>query len=492
MLPSSLFDHHLNPEKPINMGCLNPIAVKQDDGTFKFFPCRHCLACLLKRMFNISQSSLYEMYSSASVAFVTLTYRNRDIPKAWFHLNSDTNKIDFCDSDGVILSSERYTDKFYSHLYKISRNYADRFPNYFRLGQVPYLCRKHVTDYLKRLRITSTRQGFAPNVLPIRFLLCGEYGESFARPHFHLLLFFKSETQYLQLKKSIGQKWHYGHCVLRRFHGSGSSYLSSYLAGSSNQSYYYGKSFARQFVGHSNRLGFKGYEKISKVCFSSTPLQSKFFFASKLLYGQFKPISQPYNYACSLFCSPRHSDLSLNWFSVSCPNSAVCPNRVYTRLKLTFARYFNHLGNGSEITRYILSHPKCIYYSIFGPLDANLLDSVKFNHVYYDVYNSLRFLRFADKFYSGNLIRAFISYQVYITTSRFINYANNTLKSAVLSDFDSDDAAYLFTNKPKTYLESCWTSTASFQSWSDYVNLLGSIYSKSKKVKHQYTLKDYV
>lgn len=79
MLPSSLFDFHLNPETPINMGCLNPIAVKQDDGSFKFFPCRHCLACLLKRLFNISQSSLYEMYSSAAVAFVTLTYRNRDI-----------------------------------------------------------------------------------------------------------------------------------------------------------------------------------------------------------------------------------------------------------------------------------------------------------------------------------------------------------------------------------------------------------------------------
>lgn len=491
MLPSSLFDYHLNPEKPINMGCLNPIAVKQDDGSFKFFPCRHCLACLLKRMFNISQSSLYEMYSSASVAFVTLTYRNRDIPKAWYHYNSETNKIDFCDSDGVILSSERYTDRFFSHLYKISRNYAERFPDYFSLGQVPFLCRKHVTNYLKRIRVTSARQGFAPNVFPIRYLLCGEYGESFARPHFHLLLFFQSDTQYLYLKKSFSSKWNYGHCILRKFTGTGSSYLSSYLAESTHQSYYYGKSFARQFVGHSNRLGFTGYEKITEICKSSTPLQSRFFFDSKLFFGKFKPLSQPYNYACSLFCSPRHSDLSINWFSVQNLNSAVCPNRVYTRLKLTFARYFIHIGNGSEITKYILSHPNCIYYSIFGPLDSDLLESVKFNHVYYDVYNSLRFLKFADRFYRGNLIRAFLAYQIYLTSSRFINYANNSLKSSVLSDFDCADAAYLFSNKPKNYIDSCWRSTSSFQSWSDYVSLLGSSYSKCKKIKHQYTLKDY-
>lgn len=105
-------------DKPLSMGCLNPIASKQDDGTFKFYPCRHCLACQLRKMFNLTSSAVYEILSSAGVWFVTLTYRNRDIPRAWFHFNSEKFQIDFCDDDGVILSSERYSKEFYKHLKK--------------------------------------------------------------------------------------------------------------------------------------------------------------------------------------------------------------------------------------------------------------------------------------------------------------------------------------------------------------------------------------
>jgi hypothetical protein len=70
MIPSTLFDSHLNvlDNKPYSMGCLDPIALPNGDGTYKFVPCRHCVACRLKQMFRLSASSVYEIYSAKAVA----------------------------------------------------------------------------------------------------------------------------------------------------------------------------------------------------------------------------------------------------------------------------------------------------------------------------------------------------------------------------------------------------------------------------------------
>lgn len=494
MIPSTLFDEHtlILDNKPLPMGCLDPVAIPNGDGTFKFVPCRHCIACRLKRMFQLSASSTYEIFSSAAVAFVTLTYRNSDIPKASFVVNSDRSKIIFADSDGVILSEERYLDSFYKQLKKISRNYAERFPNYFTFGQVPYLDKSHITKYIKRIRITSARKGFDPKAFPIRFLSCGEYGESFARPHFHVLFFFQSETQYLLFKESCAEKWYYGHCFLRRFSGTGANYLSSYTVGASANSYFYGRSFARQFVRHSNHLGFEYFEKVSQISQTSTPLAKSYKIDCEYTeYGKITPF-MPYNYKGSLFVKPRGSNFAHDWFSKQHRFKAIGGYSSFPeRLRLTFLKLLPFNGSVSEVTKYIISHKDCIYYDIFGPQTKDLLYKFAYNRIYYDCRNSFIFLKFADRFYSGNLIHAYSAYISYYDIINFINYANNKLTSDVLTDLDCKDAAFLFSNKPKRFIDANWRSTQSFQSWSNYCNLLALKYSKAKKIKHQYTLQDY-
>lgn len=494
MIPTTLFDEHTLSldKKPISLGCLNPIALPNGDGTYKFVPCRHCVACRLKQMFRISASSVYEIFDSAAVAFITLTYRNSDIPKAYFHFDSVRNLIIFTDSDGVILSEERFTEKFYKHLVKISRNYANRFPTYFAFGQVPYIDKTHVVKYLKRVRITSARKGFDSKAFPLRYILCAEYGESFARPHFHVLFFFKSETQYSEFAKSCAEKWYYGHCFLRRFNGAGASYLSSYTVGASADSYFYGRSFARQFVRHSNHLGFAYYEKVSQITSTYSPLAKSYKYTDAYTeHGTLTPI-MPYNYKSTLFVKPRNSLFTHDWFSKQHRFNALSGfSSPYERLKLTFLKLLPFSGSVSEITKYILSHKDCIYYSIFGPFVKDMIYKYAFNRIYYDCRNSLIFLRFADRFYSGNLIQAYSAYISYFDTINFINYANNKLTSDVLTDLDCKDAAFLFSNKPKRFLDANWRSTQSFQSWENYCNLLALKYSKAKKIKHQYTLQDY-
>lgn len=478
-------------EKPLSMGCLSPIASKQSDGTFKFYPCRHCVACQLRKMFNLTSSAVYEILSSAGVWFVTLTYRNKDIPRAWFHFNSVTTKIDFCDDDGVVLSSERYSKDFYNHLKKISYNYAKRFPNYFRFGQVPYLSRPHVTNYLKRVRISSSRQGFDPKQFPIRYLLCGEYGESFARPHFHILLFFQSKEQFNSAEEIFAEKWNFGNVVSRRFTGTGASYLSSYSVGLSHQYYYYGHTFAKQFVGHSNHLGFEGYEKVSKGGQKSGFFQRLLDPCTYVYAGREFTSFPPYNYKSSLLRSPRCSDLSIDWFSVKGDFSTLRPNKGFERLKLTFYRWFSHLGNTSDITRYILLHKDSPYYDLFGSKALELNYKNAFNRVYYDVYNSYLFCKLSDELYSGNDVRLFLDYQVFLSKKFIIHYCNNVLKYNYLLSSDSAAAARLYSNKSLSYLDSDWFSSESFQSWSDYITKIASTYDKSKKLKHKYTLKDY-
>lgn len=88
-------------------------------------------------------------------------------------------------------------------------------------------------------------------------------------------------------------------------------------------------------------------------------------------------------------------------------------------------------------------------------------------------------------------MRAYCAYISYYNTSNFINYANNKTLYDVLSDFDCKDAAYFYSNKPKTFVDASWRSTSSFDKWSNYCNLMALKYSKAKKQKHLYTLKDY-
>lgn len=490
MIPSNLFDYYSDcviNNKPISFGCLDPIALKQKDGTVKFVPCRHCIACRLRRMFNLSSSSTYEILNSASVAFLTLTYRNSDIPRAWFVVSDDKLHIDFFDDDGVLLSSERYSKNFEQQLNKISRNYAERFPNYFRLGQVPYLKRKDVTNYLKRIRISSVRQGFDSKVFPIRFLSCGEYGESFARPHFHILLYFQCKSQYLSLKEVFHTKWKFGHVYCRKFTGTGSSYLSSYTVGSSANSYFYGSSFAKQFCGHSNRLGFESYENLSKDTSQVSAFTRFHKFGSKFTSdGQFT-LTPPYNYKGSLFAKPRCPNFTYGWFSCSCHVQAVKGTLPFERLKLTFLRMLPPHDRVSDYTKYIISHKDCIYYHIFGFDCLSLNYDNLYSRIYADCYKSFKFLSLCDTFYDGSIFRAWHDALISNTLGLFVSYANNVLKSDILSF----DASYLFNNKPKIYFECNFKSSSEFQSYYEYCSQLANKYDKRKKVKHLYTLKDY-
>jgi len=106
------------------------------------------------------------------------------------------------------------------------------------------LVRKHVQDFMKRLRkrfsgFDEYVDGDGVSSFPIRVFYCGEYGSALSRPHYHLCLFnfdFKDKTvfshcgsYYTFISRSLSELWPYGHSMLTDFTFDTAAYVARYV-----------------------------------------------------------------------------------------------------------------------------------------------------------------------------------------------------------------------------------------------------------------------
>lgn len=94
------------------------------------------------------------------------------------------------------------------------------------------LCVTHLQKFMKRLR-----KRFAPKT--IRFYACGEYGEQFQRPHYHLCLFNHDFTDKYRWAKNRGHQlyrsptleelWPYGNATLGTVTFESAAYVARYV-----------------------------------------------------------------------------------------------------------------------------------------------------------------------------------------------------------------------------------------------------------------------
>lgn len=96
---------------------------------------------------------------------------------------------------------------------------------------------KDVQDFLKRLRIEWQRRY---NCDGIRFFMCGEYGSTTARPHYHLLIynlpipdlsFYKANMQgdILYNSPELEDIWSHGFVVIGKFEWKTAAYTARYV-----------------------------------------------------------------------------------------------------------------------------------------------------------------------------------------------------------------------------------------------------------------------
>lgn len=169
-------------------------------------PCGRCMGCRLEKSRQWAVRCLHESKQYEDNCFVTLTYDDDHLPK-------------------------------------------DRS-----------LCRKHVQDFLKRLRFKFLDR-------KIRVFYCGEYGDQLERPHYHLCLFnldFKDRVKFKKVNDfwyyssdTLSSLWTFGFSTVCDFSFETAAYVARYctkkINGRDAEEHYKGK--VPEFAGMSLKPG---------------------------------------------------------------------------------------------------------------------------------------------------------------------------------------------------------------------------------------------
>ncbi|QXP08224.1 MAG: replication initiator protein [Arizlama microvirus] len=170
-----------------------PLAFKPEDGYADMpvvVPCGHCMACRLERARQWAIRCVHEASMHEHNCFLTLTYRDGSVPRS---IDLETGEI--------------------------------------AAGDFPSLDKRNIVLFMKRLR-----KEFGSG---IRFLQCGEYGEKYARPHHHVLLFnFKFPDQVFHRRSggynlyrsvSLERLWPHGFSEIGSLTFESAAYVARYI-----------------------------------------------------------------------------------------------------------------------------------------------------------------------------------------------------------------------------------------------------------------------
>jgi hypothetical protein len=174
------------------MQCLSGgIRVKHPTGHTLLLPCGQCLACRINYAQQWSSRCSHEAQGK-DCSFVTLTYEDEYLP------------------------SSRYNDcSNCSHYNKGHRCLEGS------------LCKKDLQKFIKTLRQNLHIRSELRNEpeQKIRYYACGEYGEQFGRPHYHLLIFGLDDSEH----KIVQDSWNKGIVSVDEFNPTTINYVTGYI-----------------------------------------------------------------------------------------------------------------------------------------------------------------------------------------------------------------------------------------------------------------------
>lgn len=162
-------------------------------------PCRNCLECTKQRAREWSLRCHFEALKYKHNYFVTLTYNDKYLPR---------NRVYKYDVDNDI----------------------------YNVSYVPTLKKEHCFKFMKHLRTVFKRDYSHDG---IRFFMCGEYGSSSQRPHYHynlfnlplndLFLFSHSKTGFpIYRSKTLERCWKYGFVTVQPYTIETARYTAQY------------------------------------------------------------------------------------------------------------------------------------------------------------------------------------------------------------------------------------------------------------------------
>lgn len=196
------------------MDCLRPVHVRnpvfkskrwqvdseyrqlhKDEPFFVDRPCGKCLNCMKRRQndwaFRIqSESKAY----FGRTFFVTMTMDNESL-HSWYHISTNELQKRIIKETGdltLLLST------FPKSIRRSSVSFVN--PSTLRVNtSCPSIDKKDLQDYFKRLRKSG---------LEFHYFACGEYGDKFARSHYHCIFWTEQPFTFDQFKERIFPYWH--------------------------------------------------------------------------------------------------------------------------------------------------------------------------------------------------------------------------------------------------------------------------------------------
>lgn len=153
-------------ELGFDVNCLNPFLLERKGDDAILVPCGQCRNCRSVRTSIWSIRMLHELKSHEKAVFVTLTYSEECLP--------------------------------------------------FKNGK-SQLVLKHMQDYIKRVRKYCENK--------IKYFACGEYGEKYGRPHYHVVFFGLGKDD----EELIRSKWMYGFIHIGEVTEKSCLYVAKYI-----------------------------------------------------------------------------------------------------------------------------------------------------------------------------------------------------------------------------------------------------------------------
>lgn len=188
------------------------------------------------------------------VYFVTLTYADRYLPRLNFRcfrsydsqggfsdVYPGSGKFDWSAQDAFYTLRGKFSDFAFTqaHSFGFRVSVEDLKPVYERvqLPFVPVLNYRDVQLFLKRLRsllkykIENENDEFktCSENDSFKYFVCGEYGPLHFRPHYHLLLFTRSELVADRIAQSVPEVWTFGFSDTSLARGESRAYVCGYL-----------------------------------------------------------------------------------------------------------------------------------------------------------------------------------------------------------------------------------------------------------------------
>lgn len=212
--------------------CEHPKRIKNPyTGEDLIVPCGKCNTCRNNRQRVWVQRLEQEMSCWRYTLFFTLTYDERNVPRAYVHNNSiimDTSTRHCCPNGNTLFIDLNEFSRNVAPLTDKDWDYVERRP-YF-----DYLSVYDVQCFMKRLRINMKRCALSYDYLnekdyKIRYYIAGEYGSTTLRPHYHGLLFFNSEFQASHIIEMLHKSWTFGNIDASFPESSAASYVAKYV-----------------------------------------------------------------------------------------------------------------------------------------------------------------------------------------------------------------------------------------------------------------------